>query len=1022
MDHHFYSQSQNNSTISGTLDLSSFPLLRIDELHSHEFSTLVKSEDALTSMLSETDGNLMETETDEQKSLWVYMRKIVDLIRREIAFRRVKTLLNDENKDGNIGSYHDDSANNIISTHIQEGGSKSRSECIQKQINMAASNKTPSKLLQLTTSAPKSTNLEAKQSSNLKKPCIQEKKNLTTPSVTISVDLETKQSSPWKKPITQEQKKNSIKKQTTPVSKKKSKQRSRKQNISNTVVIPPNNSGNGSFRSRAKIAKAAVKARASITTDEHQNYLFEQKKRQRRLLAIQRMKERKIKRERRLEEKRRLKRLYKMKQKELRESKQMSVVQEMEQVALDAKSSVVARGETEARGNEVAAIAAALVLEDANMDDIESDSGSSLASEVEELRDQDEYFSNKDSEQEEEIDYGGQNSLSIAILEDDTIEDQVLDVDCHTSCSNDEDRISSKTDFVILDSQPPRKSIGDNEEKEYESFHYPDINEKIASHEYYLFETNAVSKHETPCHKQSGNGDSDIIWNPWSSNNDDHSESKSQETSCLKKYAFSEIFPTFYSIFTAFSSEVIKSYKKTDFITTQEKACLEYQIILQQNLTNIISFSKDSSNDLFPYTKINSCDYLFQVGSRRQEVNTIISDALNPLSEQDIKWIDISNEQGLGNCWNLLWTWKKPKFNPEHLLCCQKVSRFQNTSPLTRKDYLKKKLQAFCIAKHSKAIMPKTFVLPGEYNHFITAFNNIRKGKNESNSNVWIMKPIGMSRGRGITLINDIGNVSYATPSIIQKYISSPLLFHGYKFDLRLYVTVLSFTPLLEAFIYREGFARFSSKPFATERLDDIQMHLTNSSIQKDFTDDINISHPVKLAGQDGGGNKVKMSWLWKRLDELDIPSVTIWKQITELCLKTLEAVSNEISHQPNAFEVFGFDVMIDESYRPWLIEVNSCPSLARDTDVDSIVKQALIEDTIRLLSPSKIDRVALKDICERRLHKTKASTVNYIPLREQLEEDLRKIFCNSLPRQCGDLIDDNLHYERLTLSLQNVN
>ena len=28
--------------------------------------------------------------------------------------------------------------------------------------------------------------------------------------------------------------------------------------------------------------------------------------------------------------------------------------------------------------------------------------------------------------------------------------------------------------------------------------------------------------------------------------------------------------------------------------------------------------------------------------------------------------------------------------------------------------------------------------------------------------NVWIMKPVGMSRGRGIRLIDDIKNISYA--------------------------------------------------------------------------------------------------------------------------------------------------------------------------------------------------------------------------------------------------------------------
>ena len=68
--------------------------------------------------------------------------------------------------------------------------------------------------------------------------------------------------------------------------------------------------------------------------------------------------------------------------------------------------------------------------------------------------------------------------------------------------------------------------------------------------------------------------------------------------------------------------------------------------------------------------------------------------------------------------------------------------------------------------------------------------------------NFWIIKPVRMSRGRGISIVNDVGDVRYGDHVVIQRYIPNPMLLDGYKFDLRLYVLVTSFKPL-EAFIYR---------------------------------------------------------------------------------------------------------------------------------------------------------------------------------------------------------------------------
>jgi len=49
-------------------------------------------------------------------------------------------------------------------------------------------------------------------------------------------------------------------------------------------------------------------------------------------------------------------------------------------------------------------------------------------------------------------------------------------------------------------------------------------------------------------------------------------------------------------------------------------------------------------------------------------------------------------------------------------------------------------------------------------------------------------------------------------------------------------------------------------------------------------------------------------------------------------------------------FEILGFDVLIDEKLKPWLIEINHAPSFATDTPLDFKMKKDVIADAIALL------------------------------------------------------------------------
>ena len=48
---------------------------------------------------------------------------------------------------------------------------------------------------------------------------------------------------------------------------------------------------------------------------------------------------------------------------------------------------------------------------------------------------------------------------------------------------------------------------------------------------------------------------------------------------------------------------------------------------------------------------------------------------------------------------------------------------------------------------------------------------------------------------------------------------------------------------------------------------------------------------------------------------------------------------------------MLGFDILIDEEFKPWLLEINHSPSFCTDSPLDYIIKKSLILDTLLLLN-----------------------------------------------------------------------
>ncbi|XP_063240257.1 polyglutamylase complex subunit TTLL1 isoform X2 [Bacillus rossius redtenbacheri] len=298
----------------------------------------------------------------------------------------------------------------------------------------------------------------------------------------------------------------------------------------------------------------------------------------------------------------------------------------------------------------------------------------------------------------------------------------------------------------------------------------------------------------------------------------------------------------------------------------------------------------------------------------------------------------------------------------------QMINHFPNHYELSRKDLLVKNIKRYRkelerekdpLADRGGSggrylfldFVPVTFVLPADYNMFVEEYR-----KNPQST--WIMKPCGKSQGAGIFLINKLSKLKRwsresKTPFnptlvkesyVISRYIDNPLLIGGKKFDLRMYVLVTSFRPL-KAYLFKLGFCRFCTVKYDTsiQELDNMYVHLTNVSVQK-HGGEYNCMH----------GGKLSMQNLRLFLESTRGKEVTekLFASISWLIVHSLKAVAPVMANDRHCFECYGYDIIIDDRLKPWLVEVNASPSLTSTTVNDRILKYKLIDNILSVVLP----------------------------------------------------------------------
>ncbi|XP_046753911.1 tubulin monoglutamylase TTLL4-like [Diprion similis] len=279
----------------------------------------------------------------------------------------------------------------------------------------------------------------------------------------------------------------------------------------------------------------------------------------------------------------------------------------------------------------------------------------------------------------------------------------------------------------------------------------------------------------------------------------------------------------------------------------------------------------------------------------------------------------------------------------------QKLNCFPGSHSLGCKDQLWRNFSRLrrVFGKEEFGFIPETFVLPRD-------IGRLKEAWKRNLGERWIVKPPSSGRGQGIRVIDQWWEVPKWHLVVVQRYLTRPKLINGRKFDLRVYVLATSIDPL-RVYVYSEGLVRFASVKYVdnSKNLNDRFMHLTNTSINK-----YSPNYVVNGNANSCYGHKWSFSTLWDFLARDNVDVKALWGDIKDIVVKTLivgEAsmcakIRENVVSTYACYELYGFDVILDEDYKPWLLEVNTLPSLHTDSSLDVAVKAPLIRNVLNMV------------------------------------------------------------------------
>jgi tubulin monoglycylase TTLL15 len=286
--------------------------------------------------------------------------------------------------------------------------------------------------------------------------------------------------------------------------------------------------------------------------------------------------------------------------------------------------------------------------------------------------------------------------------------------------------------------------------------------------------------------------------------------------------------------------------------------------------------------------------------------------------------------------WDVLWSHDYP-FNvlSQHLHNLkphQKVNHFPGSGILTNKATL---------IVSDLSVIPKAFRIPSQYSELL-------QYAQEHPDKLWVQKD-KTHRGIRITSVNDVKATENEV--IVQEYVDNPFLIDGRRFDIGLYVTITSVSPIREYVFPGDWLLRFCSKTYNPFDAADTDKYV----ITDDYTPPWDIP-PIAKFYSDMGCTRKEALFAYMRSIGKDPDKVNrdLEAAVRQVCYAKesalIEAMSRGYSPR-NFFEMVRFDFVLDADLNVYLMEINMSPNLSSGHFVrNKLLYEQVIYGTLSLV------------------------------------------------------------------------